>query len=106
MMNDNPHIGQSFSDYLDDQGVREEVEAEAIAQVAMLTTILHADQADAATADLANKVALYCRTLLNGGMSQEAAEQGAAEYQSLLLAQAFMDVHEKLGVGPLFGEAD
>lgn len=71
-----------------------------------LTTILYADQHDAATADLAGRVALYFSTLAGAGMSTEAAEAGAAEYQSLLLAQAFMDVHEKIGVGFLFGEAE
>lgn len=71
-----------------------------------LTTILHADQADAATASLAKKVALYYSVLVDAGMSAEAAEQGAAEYQSLLLAQAFMDVHQSLSVGFLYGEAD
>lgn len=71
-----------------------------------LSSILNADQDDAATASLARKVALYYTTLVDAGMSAESAEQGAAEYQSLLLAQAFMDVHQSLSAGFMFGAAD
>lgn len=69
-----------------------------------LADIMKGDQHAAEIEDTAGMVGRYYERLVGAGMSAEAAESGAAEYQSLLLAQRFMDVHQKLGIGIMLGE--
>lgn len=61
-----------------------------------LTDLFCVDQDIEATAGMTGR---YYERLRASGVPKRAATAMAAEYNSLLLAREFMDVHDKLGVG-------
>ena len=69
-----------------------------------LAAILHADQADAETANLFHRMALCYSTLTDAGMKPRAAEALTATYSAMAVAEHFgVNVGESFAVGPLYG---
>lgn len=72
-----------------------------------LAGIMHADQADAATDDLAKRIAHFYVTVKASGMSDEAAGSLTETFAAMATGQHFgIDVAEAFGVGPMYGTED
>lgn len=72
-----------------------------------LAGIMHADQADAATDDLARRIAHFYATVKASGMSDEAAGSLTETFAAMATGQHFgIDVAEAFGVGPIYGMED
>lgn len=69
--------------------------------------IMHADQADAATDDLAKRIAHFYATVKASGMSDETAGELTQTFAAMATSQHFgVNVAETFGVGPLYGTED
>lgn len=68
---------------------------------------MHADQADAATDDLARRIAHFYATVKASGMSDETAGSLTETFAAMATGQHFgINVAEAFGVGPIYGMED
>lgn len=69
--------------------------------------IMHADQADAATDDLAKRIAHFYSVVKASDMPDETAGSLTETFAAMAIGQHFgIDVAETFGVGPTYGTED
>lgn len=72
-----------------------------------LSSIMHADQADAATDALANRIARFYTVVKAAGMDEMTAGDLVQGFAAMATAQHFgVNVAEEFGVGPTYGMED
>lgn len=75
--------------------------------IKLLASILHADQADAATDALAKRIAHFYTTVKASGMPDETAGELTQSFAAMATSQHFgINVAETFGVGPIYGMED